>query len=280
MSNQQAILREMDQQGSAPSANGFIKASTEALVYEQPLNERTRTFLRLEFLFRQLHAHTFRHSAWDSRAALNTLFDIVNIFARADLKTDVMKELERQAGFLERLAQNPQVDRSRLEEILNEMDVLIDRLHGVQSTSFDLRGNELLNSIKQRSSISGGCCDFDLPVYHFWLTQPEEKRIIDIQKWIEPFEPIQNSLKLILRLIRESGITTTETAASGFFQKSLDAGSTTQIIRVSLPPEAPYFAEISGGKHRFTIRFMEPHIYERPQQTRQDVNFQLTCCMF
>lgn len=248
------------------------------IVYEQPLNERIRTFLRLEFLFQQVRSHLFRHSAWDSRAAINTLFDIVNVFSRSDLKTEIMKELERQAGFLERLAANPQVDKSRLEDILNDMDVLIDRLHTTNNQAFELRGNELLNSIKQRSSIAGGCCDFDLPAYHLWLSQPEEKRIIDIQKWLEPFEAIQEAIKLIMRLIRESAQPSNEIAEGGFFQTSLEPNSITQLIRVTLDADAPYYAEISGGKHRITIRFMEPYVYERPKQTNQNIAFKLYCC--
>ncbi len=277
MDGQVVKLSNSDTTGSNHSAP-LASSAYSPIIYEQPLNERIRTFLRLEFLFQQARSHLFRHSAWDSRAAINTLFDIVNIFSRSDLKTEVMKELERQAGFLERLAENPQVDTSRLEDILNDIDLLIDRLYAANNQSFDLRGNELLNSIKQRSSIAGGCCDFDLPAYHLWLSQPEEKRIIDIQKWIEPFEPIQEAIKLIMRLIRESAQPRNEIAEGGFFQLNLDPSAITQMIRVTLDSGQPYYAEISGGKHRITIRFMESYIYERPKQTSLNVPFRLYCC--
>jgi cell division protein ZapD len=251
----------------------------EQVTYEQPLNERIRIMLRLEFLFEQANTHIYRHSMWDNRAALHALFDIINIFTRADLKTDIMKELERQTQFLEKLAENPQVDKRRLESVLDEMDVLIDRLHGLKAQDMDIRGNEFLSSIKQRDHIAGGACDFDLPAYHFWLSRPEEKRVLDMQQWLEPFEPIQQSINLILRLIRDSAQTSNETAEAGFFQKSLDSSSVCQLIRVTLPGDNPCFAEISGGKHRFTIRFMETGFNDRPSQTDQDVPFKLTCCM-
>lgn len=248
------------------------------MVYEQPLNEKTRSFLRLEFLFEQARAHTFRHSSWDSRAALNALFDILNVFSRSDIKTELMKELERQASFLDRLTENPQVDRSRLDEVLGEMDILIDRLYAMHNNSLDLRNNEFLSAIRQRSAIAGGCCDFDLPTYHYWLSQAEEKRILDLQAWLEPFDPIHQATTLVLRLIRDSGEASEEIAEAGFYQRSLDSSNSCQLLRVNLPDDSPFFPEISGGKHRFTIRFMEHSILERPQQSKENIPFTLTCC--
>ncbi len=248
------------------------------MVYEQPLNEKTRSFLRLEFLFEQARAHTFRHSPWDSRAALNALFDILNVFSRSDVKTELMKELERQASFLDRLAENPQVDRTRLDKILGEMEALIDRLYAMNNNSLDLRNNDFLSVIKQRSAIAGGCCDFDLPTYHYWLSQAEEQRILDIQAWLEPFDPIHQATILVLRLIRDSGEASQETAEDGFYQRSLDNNTSCQLLRVSLPDDSPCFPEISGGKHRFTIRFMEHSLIERPHQCKEDINFTLSCC--
>lgn len=251
------------------------------ICYEQPLNERVRTLLRLEFLFNQANAHIYRHSPWDSRAAINTLFDIAEVFTRADLKNEILKEMERQAALLEKLAENPHVDKKRLEEILNEMDLLIDRLYTLRNQDMDLRTNDFLSSIKQRINIAGGCCDFDLPAYHHWLSQPEEQRVVDLQQWLAPFDAIHQSVRLILRLIRESGHTTQEVAEDGFFQKSLDANanSNCQMVRVTLPAGSTCFAEISGGKHRFTIRLMEPDLHDRPTQMTETVNFKLTCCM-
>lgn len=249
------------------------------ICYEQPLNERIRTLLRLEFLFKQAYTYTHRHSAWDSRAAINTLFDIAEVFTRADLKNEILKELERQATLLEKLAKNPHVDKKRLEEILNEMDLLIDRLYSLRNQEMDIRTNDFLSSIKQRTNIAGGCCDFDLPAYHYWLSQPEAQRVAALQQWLAPFDAINQSVRLILRLIRDSGQTTQEVAEGGFFQKSLDASSSCQMVRVTLAADAACFAEISGGKHRFTIRLLEPSLYDRPVQTAKSVNFKLTCCM-
>jgi len=49
-------------------------------IYEQPLSERMRTFLRLEFLFQTGMYHAKGRSVWDSRAAMGCLLDILAIF--------------------------------------------------------------------------------------------------------------------------------------------------------------------------------------------------------
>jgi cell division protein ZapD len=249
--------------------------------YEQPLNERIRTFLRLEFLFRQAARQLAGSSQWDSRNSLHSLLEIMHIFGRTDLKTEVMKELDRHIQSLAKLEQNPNVDRSLLVGILDELDRLIDQLHGINGqVTVSLKKNEFLSAIMQRSAIPGGTCDFDLPEYHFWLQQPAEQRLRDLSGWLHNFDSIAESIQLILRLIRDSAVMRPELAPGGFFQKNLDANQPCQMVRVAVPAGAPYFAEISGGKHRFTVRFLEvPVLGERPLQTRQDVSFSLGCCI-
>lgn len=250
------------------------------VIYEQPLNERIRTFLRLEFLFNEFAARLEGASSWDSRNALASLLDILNIFNRTDLKTEVMKELERQMSTLAALENAPGVDGARLSQLLDEFDVLVDRMHAMQGQiGQELRQNEFLNSIKQRISIPGGTCDFDLPGYHFWLQRPAEQRIADLRRWIKAFEPVQLSILLLLRLIRESALSSQEIAHEGFFQKMLDPNSPCLLVRVTVPADAPYYAEVSGGRHRFTLRFLEFLPNGNTAQTSQDVSFRLACCM-
>lgn len=252
---------------------------SQAVAYEHPLSERTRTLLRIEFLFEQARAHTFRHSPWDSRAALQALFSLTDIVSRADPKNELIKELERQTGFLDSLAENPQVNTSRLDKVLNEMDALSDRLHSMQSQTLDIRNNCFLANIKQRSTVAGGCCTFDTPAFNHWLSQPDDTRILNIQNWLKPFDIIHQTTTVLLRVIRDSGEASNEIAADGFYQCTLNPNSASQLLRIELPSGSPYFPEVSGGKHRFTVRFMRHSLTERPQQATENVKFILTCCM-
>ncbi len=249
--------------------------------YEQPLNERVRTFLRLEFLFRQVAHSLPGKSEWDSRATLAYLIEILHIFSRGDIKTEVMKELERHAANLLRIEQKPNVDRTRLHQVLQEIDTLTQQLHTINGQIGQaLRRNEFIMSIMQRSTIPGGTCDFDLPVFHHWLQRPSEERSHALAGWLASFSAIRLPVELILRLVRNSACDTREMAPVGFFQKTLDINLPCQMVRVLLPQDAPYFAEISGGKHRFTVRFLEQtDLAGRPVQVSHDVPFELSCCI-
>ena len=252
----------------------------QTIIYEQPLNERIRTFLRLEFLFSQAAHHLQQPSLWDSRSTMNSTLDILSIFGRTDLKTEVLKELERNAAILSRLEPNPDIDQARLKHILSDLDSLAAKLHKCSGpVGADLKKHEFLTSIQQRAAIPGGTCDFDLPAYHFWLQQPAQERARDLAAWLGRFEAIAQAIQLILKLTRESTALKPVTAISGFFQKTLDPNHPCQMVRVSVPQDVPYYAEISGGRHRFTVRFMESGKQDgHTRQATRDIGFELGCC--
>ena len=251
------------------------------IIYEQPLNERIRTFLRLEFLFSQASQHLHDGSEWGSRNTLNSLLDILSIFGRTELKTEVLKDLERHATKLAKLKSNPDVDTTRLQKTLLELGTLGKKLHESSGPiAADLKDNEFLSAIQQRMAIPGGTCEFDLPGYHYWLQQPAKQRTRDLANWLGRFQVIAQAIQLIIKLARESATLKQVTAEAGFFQKSMDANHPCQLVRVSVDRNAPYYAEISGGRHRFTVRFLEaPRQDGRVKQTTEDVNFRLECCL-
>ncbi len=252
--------------------------SAEQIIYEQPLSERIRTILRLEHLFR-LAAHSMKgKSSLDSRNYISTLLDLLDLFSRGDLKSELLKELERSANTLRCLVSNPQVDSSRLTTILKAMEHLIDNLYGMKSQpGSELRKVELLNMVRQRNSIPGGTCDFDLPAYHRWLQQTWEQRDADQKRWFAMLDPVRQSIELLLKMIRNSADPITVTCNDGTYQHTLDGAQNIQLIRVSLPADSPYYAEISGNRHRYNIRLLRS-ADGRSQLADQSVSFQITCC--
>ena len=258
-----------------------VRPVPKTIIYEQPLNERIRTFLRLEFLFAQSAQHLQEESQWGSRCTLSSLLDIISIFGRTDLKTEVLKELERHSSTLNKLKQNPDVDSGRLEQILTDLEKLGAELHKVGGPiAADLKENEFLSSIQQRAAIPGGTCDFDLPSYHYWLQQPAQKRTRDLADWLGRFATIGQAIQLILQLVRDSTVLRPVTAESGFYQKTLDSNHPCQLVRVEVDKKIPCYAEISGGRHRFTVRFLELSRDEgHLKQSSDDVSFRLGCCI-
>jgi len=248
------------------------------IIYEHPLSERIRTMLRLEHLFRQAAHFNRGQTAWDSRVFLGTLLDILDIFSRGDLRTELLKELERSTGTLRGLMQNPNVDHERLGTILRALEHITENLHGLNAQPGQLlRDDEFITSIRQRSTIPGGTCDFDLPYYHRWLGQPWISRETDQKRWFASLDAVRQGIELLLKMIRNSAEPRPLTTDNGGYQKQLESGLPYQMVRVMLPSDSPYFAEISGSKHRFSIRFLQPG-EERPQLADQPVEFKLACC--
>lgn len=219
------------------------------------------------------------YSVWDSRSTISHILDILNIMSRIDLRSELVKELERQTAALLAISSRPGVDASILENTLKKLKSYTQSLKSSQNHSCDeLRDNQLLKLIRQRDSIPGGNCDFDIPVYHFWLKQQPEQRIEILESWLGLLDNYRLSIDLILGLLRESAINTPVLAEQGFYQQSLDTSVPFQLIRVLLPPDVNFFAEMSGGKHRFSVRFMMPTKDERPSPCTTDIEFQLSCC--
>lgn len=251
------------------------------ILYEQPLNERIRTFLRLEYLFKQAAHHLERDTEWDSRATLTCILDILAVFGNTNLKSEVLKELERHAANLKRHERTPNIDHIQLHNLLDKIMAHMDSMHQINGQiAGELKNSEFLLSIRQRSAIPGGTCDFDLPAFHYWLNQPASVCTRDLAHWLSNFDEIGQSIQLILSLTRDSTPMKPTLAEGGIFQRTLDPNLPFQLVRVALPAELPYYAELSGGRHRFTARFLQFSIEgDRSQQTHQDVEFDLACCV-
>lgn len=253
---------------------------TAGPVYEQPLNERMRTFLRLDFLYQQTLYHEERADAWSTRAAVSSLLEILAITARGDIRSEVLKELERQMTIMHEFSTRAGVDGGRLKAVLSNLARLRTELNNAGALFMQrLRDSEFLNAIKHRSAIPGGTCEFDLPDYRHWLDQPTEIRAAQFGEWMTIIRPLCDAVTELLWLTRESARPRAETAVAGSFQLTLDRDNPCQLIRIMLPAGTVLFPEISGSHHRCSIRFLTwTDVNARPVQTTEDVKFLLTTC--
>jgi len=254
--------------------------SGNQFLYEQPLNERMRTFLRLEFLYRQLKHNLENESSWASRACISALQDIVAILARGDIRGEVLKELERQIYLLERYQSMQDVDPGRLKETISKLQTHRNELNEVGPKYLQqLRDNEFLNSIRHRSAIPGGTCAFDLPDYTHWLRKSYGTRSATIKGWLQAVKPLCDSVGELLWLLRNSNPPELCTAANGVYQHALEKGNATALIRIAVDKSLDLYPEISGSHHRFTVRFMKWIPEEgRPVQCTENISFVLTIC--
>jgi cell division protein ZapD len=254
---------------------------SQEIIFEHPLNERIRTFLRLEHLFEKVDYFIAQPEHWNTRSAVEGLLDVVAITARADIKTELLKEIERNLSALARIRNQPGVDPAALKGVVSDLERAAAGIHEINGhIGSRARDDNFLQAVAQRSSIPGGACSFDVPLYHHFLTQPLEQRRARMTGWTDEIQPVHDAIRLVLSLARTSAVPRKLIAAESFFQEALDLQAPAQLIRVGIGPDWPVYPEISGHKNRFSIRFMEASPAGRPVQAREDVPFLLTCCVF
>ena len=245
--------------------------------YEFPLNERIRTLLRLEDLYRRAQYFALKADPEEHHVALTSLFEILDVGGRADLKSDLMQELERQKQHLDALRNNPAISQEVLATVLVDIEKAVSDLFlSSGKTGQGLRENDWLMGIKQRSAIPGGVCQFDLPSYHFWLNQSAEVRRLDLDEWLAPFLPIRNGVRIILKLLRENGKTSAQVAHQGVYQQTM-AGRLAQMLRIRVEGDYDCVPEISANKYALNVRFTTA-IGTQRRTSVQDVSFELTFC--
>ena len=249
------------------------------ILFEHPLNERIRTLMRLEDLFARAHYFADRDGAPEHHAALLSLFEITDVASRADLKTDLLQELERQKQVLAPLRSNAAIDQQALGTLLNEIErVNSDLLAQAGKVGTHLRESEWLMAIKQRAAIPGGVSEFDLPAYHYWLNKDAAARRRDLAHWIDPFDAIRSGSAIVLRLLRENSRISRHTAHRGVFQLMLTTTKVAQLLRLTVKRDPPCVPEISANKYALNIRFIGVSGMDRGKVVDQDVEFELMFC--
>ncbi len=249
------------------------------ILYEHPFNESIRTMLRLEHLFGRLKVLVARDSAIDHHHAIAALFEIMDVAARADLKSDVLKDLERHKAQLVHYRGNPAISEAALEGTIGSLERAYQALNALPGKAGQqLTANEWLMSIRSRISIPGGTCAFDLPAYYAWQHEDAEQRHADLQRWTATLMPLADALATLLQLLRDSGHRHMVVANAGLYQQSLQAGRTFQLLRVRLPLAARLVPEISGHRLLVSIRLMRADPEGRLRAAIEDASFELTLC--
>jgi cell division protein ZapD len=248
------------------------------VLYEYPLNERVRALLRIEDLFDRLAHHLSGEHAWDHHAALMTLFEILEVCGRGDLKSDVLQEIERNKQSLQAFRGAAGVDSEKLEATLKSLDDAYNALVATAGkTGAHVRENEWLSTVRSRAIIPGGTCEFDLPSYHAWLQSPLAARRADLAAWVAPLKPLGDGMHALLALLREAGTPRDMVATAGTYSQDIKS-KTYQLMRVRVDPANGAIPEISANKYMLHIRFVDSGTATRPATKPVDVPFSLALC--
>lgn len=253
--------------------------SCRVILYEYPFNERIRTYLRLEHLFQRLGELIRRDEAIDHHYALITIFEVMDVAARADLKSDVMKDLEKQKQILNGYRGNPAISEAVLDEVIGQLDGCFSSLNNLPGKAGQsLTENDWLMSIRSRVGIPGGTCEFDLPAYYAWQHRRGDARRADLERWASTLGPLAESIHMLLKLLRDSGAPQKVIATGGQLQQNLPQGRTFQLLRLRLDETLGLVPEISGNRLIVSVRMMRHEADDRLHASSEDAAFELTLC--
>jgi cell division protein ZapD len=249
------------------------------ILYEYPLHERVRTYLRIEHLSLRLRQLVSRVDALDHHFALVTLFEILDVAARADLKSDLLKDLDRQKHAFEAYRGNPAIAEDALESVIQDLGQCFETLNGQSGKAGQsLSENDWLMSIRSRISIPGGTCEFDLPAYYAWQHKTGLDRQTELAQWVSSLTPLVNAVHLLLKLLRDSGSPQKVIANGGQFQQSLPQGRAFLLVRLALDSALQLVPEISGNRLMVSVRLMRQGDDQRLHTASDDVPLELALC--
>ena len=248
-------------------------------IYELPINERLRTFMRVEFLYKRLKYSLENDDTWAIRSSVNTLLEIYSILSRTDVRREVLFDLDRYIFQMTKYQDDPTVDRKRakeknlqLENLRNDVDIV--------GTGYlkKIRDIEFVDSLLHRHTLPGGRAEFDMPKYKFWLDSGITRTQPDIKKWVGIIKPVCDSIDQIIWLLRESSEAISTVAINGLYNHQIERNSQISLVRIFLSNNN-VFPEISGGKHLISIRFLNwSKTDERTTQENKNVRFKISLC--
>ena len=105
-----------------------------SVLYEHPLNERIRNYLKLEQLFSQVKNCLQYDIALSHQLFFSSFFAIIDTLERNDIRGELIKDLEKLEQNLVIWSRAPDIDTSALEENLKETVALLCQLKTPDST--------------------------------------------------------------------------------------------------------------------------------------------------
>ena len=231
--------------------------------FDYPLNEKSRNYLRFEFLFSEIKKSMSFSSPTDATQFFKSLFDLIELTDRTDIRQDLVKDLRLQLAQLKVWLKYEQVDQDAILAMIDDIEGLVEAVASMPKLSLYFKDNRFLSSLKQRFCIPSGACNFDLPQYHFWLEIGKEKQQEDAIRWSSQFLSLENALSVFLNLKRSQANQETQNAESGFYQGDIAKG---EFITVKVAKDLSVYPMISGHKNRYSVRFMSADFENRLSQ--------------
>ena len=249
-------------------------SDNQVSLYEEPVQEKIRKFIKIEFLLNKIYYFKGKDNKSENYISLLALCELYEILSRSDIKSELIREIETQNTYLQKIKEIPQADSSKLNSVLEKQSQLLKLIYSIEINYLDHLERDILfktilkNSFTQLQPASND----------FWLSRDILNRKTQIDLWLEPLIFIKRSIDFILEVIRKSGRFEDRVAEKGFFVEKLDPKKNILLVRVTLTSDLYYYPQISVGKQRLTIMFMTKDDKNNLVPHQEDLTFILTTC--
>ena len=250
----------------------------EYIIYEQPVTENIRNFLKCEYLFEKFNSAIQKQDIWSVKSSVSTLIEASDLIFRINLKVELLKELEKNILFLNYLYNDNSIEISVYDNFITKTKNCIVALNNInESPSKSISDNDFLMQIKSKLHIPAGENFFDMPSYLNFLSSNRSFIIDNINLWYLPFEQFFASSKLILDIKRQNSKFITFNSAGSYFEKKFDKNSKFDFARIKLKKNINVFPDISISSQYINIIFKTSYGPNRLSKTiSKNIDFELS----
>jgi cell division protein ZapD len=225
------------------------------VVYEFPLNEKVRNYLRVEHLFTALSQPEKICEQHSEIQFFRDYFTLLELIERIDLRTELLRDLASYKSVLNAWKSYPNVDVGLIESQLELVNTIVIKLKDSKRVGQELKSDRFLTAIRQRFSIPGATCSFDLPKLHFWLSLDKNTKQLNFNQWLAPLSVLKDAVATTMQFIRGRSELNEISVPNGFYQGIAD--NKVELIRVETAKDTQFYPTLSGNKYRYAVRFMK-----------------------
>ena len=252
------------------------------IIFEFPLNERIRRLLRIEEIYQKFEHQLKNTHDYFEFGCFNTLFEIIQLVSRSDLKIDFLQELERQEKKQSTLQSDQALKEEQLDlkKIISMIQVARKKLENIDvKPGFNFNNNLFLEEVKKRITSPGGLLDVDFPNFHNWTIQKTRKsKLEDFKSWSEPLMVFKDAASVLLIILRNQRHLELLKAKEGKHQKTIDPLKTFDLIRLEIAENLDVYPEISANKYTVNIFFKELSKELRKEAVKSNLEFKYSIC--
>ena len=220
--------------------------------YEFPLNERIRKFLRIEEIFKKMEAQMSIKKKFSEFSCFNTFFDIMATASRADLKVELIQEIEKQRLKLKSKIRTKKNIKTITD--LNRIRIKLEKIKVV--TGFNFGGDKFLHELKTRSDSPYGIVTTDFPEFQFWLQRTSfVERKTYFKNKVSDFASIRVAITYLMELLRSKVEVKSMETKTGTIQYKLNPLLRNDLVVIILPSSSKCFPSISSNNFAVNVHF-------------------------